>query len=566
MTTPHNAPLSEVEGIKENSNYLRGTIRESLADPITGGLAPADVNLIKFHGSYQQHDRALEAERKKQKLEPLYSFMIRVRLAGGISTAQQWIEMDRLADKYATGTIKLTTRQAFQFHGILKRNLKKTIQEINDSLLDTIAACGDVNRNVMCNPNPAQSPVQAEVYAAAKAINDHLTPNTSAYHEIWLDKNLVAGGEPDSEPIYGKTYLPRKFKIAIAIPPNNDSDIFANDLGLIAIVENNELIGYNIAIGGGMGMTFGSSNTYPRLGNVIGFCPKDQIIELAEKVVTVQRDLGNRSDRKVSRFKYTIDRLGLDVVTAEINARLSNKLQSAKPYQFTSNGDEYGWKRAHDNRWSLTLFVEGGRVVDTPELPLRTVLRQIAELTDGDFRLTGNQNLILANVSEPVKKKIDSLISQHKILPNKTFTGLRQSSLACVALNTCTLAFAEAERYLPSLIDKLDQIVIANNIEKEPIVVRMTGCPNGCARPYLGEIGFVGKAPGRYNLYLGAGFSGDRLNKLYKENLNEQEILETLKPIFADYAQNRNTGERFGNFVIRRNYVAATTEGLTFHS
>lgn len=566
MATAQHTPLSEVETIKENSNYLRGTIVESLANEITGGLAPDDVNLIKFHGSYQQHDRALEAERKKQKLEPLYSFMIRVRLAGGIATPQQWLDMDTLADKYATGTIKLTTRQAFQFHGILKRNLKQTVKEINDSLLDTIAACGDVNRNVMSNPNPAQSVVQPEVYAAAKQINDRLTPQTSAYHEIWLDKKLVAGGEVDNEPIYGKTYLPRKFKIAIAIPPNNDSDIFANDLGFIAIVENNKLIGYNVAIGGGMGMTFGMNHTYPRLATVIGFCSKENIVDVAEKIVTVQRDLGNRSDRKVSRFKYTIDRVGLQTVVDEINARLDEKLLPAKDYSFTSNGDEYGWKKAHDGRWSLTLFIEGGRVVDTQDLPLRSALKAIAKITDGDFRLTGNQNLILANVSDKVKTQIDTILKKERILPNKKFTGLRQNSLACVALNTCTLAFAEAERYLPSLIDKLDEIVVANGIEKEPIVVRMTGCPNGCARPYLGEIGFVGKAPGRYNLYLGAGFSGDRLNKLYKENLNEAEIIEALKPILIDFAQHKKENERFGNFVIRQNYVQATTEGLNFHT
>ena len=565
-TEQQKAPLSEVEIIKENSNYLRGTIKESLADTISGGLATADTNLIKFHGSYQQFDRELESERKKQKLEPLYSFMIRVRLAGGIATAKQWIEMDTLADKYTSGTIKLTTRQAFQFHGVLKSNLKTTVQEINHTLLDTIAACGDVNRNVMCNPNPAQSPVQAEVYNDAQKLNQHLTPQTTAYHEIWLDKELVAGGEPDFEPIYGKTYLPRKFKIAIAIPPNNDSDIFANDLGLIAIVEQNKLVGYNIIIGGGMGMTFGNQATYPRLGNVIGYCPKEQIVDVAEKIVTVQRDFGNRSDRKLSRFKYTIDRFGLHTVVNEINARLSVKLEPAREYTFTSNGDEYGWKKAADNRWSFTLFVEGGRIKNTPELPLRTALRHIADITDGDFRLTGNQNLILANVSADVKKQIDAILTQQNIIPNKTFTGLRQSSLACVALNTCTLAFAEAERYLPLLIDKLDVIIRANNLEKEPIVVRMTGCPNGCARPYLGEIGFVGKAPGRYNVYLGAGFTGDRLNKLYKENLNEEEILDALAPIFADFAKNKTPNERFGDFVVRHNYVKATTEGLNFHA
>jgi sulfite reductase (NADPH) hemoprotein beta-component len=557
---------SEVEIIKENSNYLRGTLKESLENEITGAIAPADTNLIKFHGSYQQYDRDLESERKHQKLEPLYSFMIRVRLAGGIASSEQWLKIDDLADKYANGTIKLTTRQTFQLHGIWKRNLKQTMKEVNRALMSTIAACGDVNRNVMCNPNPNQSPLHAEMYEFAKKISDHLVPQTSAYHEIWLDKQLVASGEKDEEPIYGKTYLPRKFKIGLAIPPHNDIDVFANDLGLIAIEENGRLIGFNIAVGGGMGMTFGNNATYPRLATVIGFCPKEQVIEVSEKIVITQRDLGNRSDRKNARLKYTIDRIGIEQFKEEFHNRLGYKLQDAKPYAFESNGDAYGWAQGTDGKWHLTLFIEGGRVKDTETLKLKSALRSVAEVLQGDFRLTGNQNVIIANITAGQKKQIEKILKEHQVLPDKKLTGLRLNSLACVALNTCSLAFAEAERYLPRLIDKLDEIVINNGIEKEPIVVRMTGCPNGCARPYLGEIGFVGKAPGRYNLYLGAGFSGDRLNKLYRENLNEQEILDALKPILEDYAKTRQTDERFGNFMIRKGYVKETKEGTDFHS
>ena len=558
-------PLSEVEIIKENSNYLRGTINESLNNEITGAIAPADTNLIKFHGSYQQFDRDLESERKHQKLEPLYSFMIRVRLPGGIASSKQWLLIDKLADEYGSGTIKLTTRQAFQLHGIFKNKLKTTIQEINHSLLDTIAACGDVNRNVMCNPNPNQSLLQAEAYAFARKISDHLTPHTRAYHEIWLDKELIVGGEKDIEPIYGKTYLPRKFKIAIAIPPHNDCDIFANDLGLIAIEENGKLAGFNIAIGGGMGMTFGNPQTYPRLANVIGYCSKDQVVDVSEKIVLVQRDFGNRSDRKNARLKYTLDRLGVDTFIQELNVRLGYELLAAKPYHFISNGDAYGWVKGFDGKWHLTLFIEGGRVRDTEQFQLKTALKKIAEIHDGDFRLTGNQNLIIANISVENKKSVEKIFNEYGAESDKKLTGLRLNSLACVALNTCSLAFAEAERYLPSLIDKLDEIVIANGIEQEPIVVRMTGCPNGCARPYLGEIGFVGKAPGKYNLYLGAGFTGDRLNKLYKENIDEKEIIETLQPILEDFAKSRNKSERFGDFVIRKRYVKATIEGKDFH-
>jgi len=558
-------PLSEIEIVKDKSNYLRGTLKESLLDEITGAIAPIDTVLIKFHGSYQQFDRDLESERKRQKLEPLYSFMIRVRMPGGISNSSQWLAISDIADKYANGTIKLTTRQTFQLHGVLKSRLKKTMQEINHALLDTIAACGDVNRNVMSNPNPAQSVFHLETTEFAKKISEHLLPKTSAYHEIWLDKELIAGGEPDVEPIYGKTYLPRKFKIAIAIPPNNDSDIFANDLGLIAIEENGKLIGFNIAVGGGMGMTFGNTETYPRLATVIGYCSKDQVVDVAEKIITVQRDFGNRSDRKNARLKYTLDRLGVEKFTHELNNRLVNKLQSAKAYQFTSNGDTYGWQKGFEGNWHLTIFVEGGRVRDNEKFKLKTALNKIAEIHEGDFRLTGNQNLIIANISVANKKEIEKILIENGIETDKKLSGLRLNSIACVALNTCSLAFAEAERYLPSLIDKIDKILVANGIENEPIVVRMTGCPNGCGRPFLGEIGFVGKAPGKYNLYLGAGFVGDRLNKLYKENIDENEILETLKPILEDYAKNRSESERFGDFVIRKEYLKATIKGIDFH-
>ena len=336
-------------------------------------------------------------------------------------------------------------------------------------------------------------------------------------------------------------------------------------MGLIAIEDKGKLIGFNIAIGGGMGMTFGNTETYPRLASVIGYCPKEQVIDVAEKIMTVQRDFGNRSDRKNARLKYTIDRLGIDKFTEELNNRLITKLQPAKAYQFTSNGDSYGWQKGFEGNWHLTLFIEGGRVLDKVGYRLKSALKAIAEIHHGDFRLTGNQNLIIANITETAKKTIENILKDHGVETSKKLSGLRLNSLACVALNTCSLAFAEAERYLPSLIDKIDIILKENGIENEPIVIRMTGCPNGCGRPFLGEIGFVGKAPGKYNLYLGAGFVGDRLNKLYKENIDENEIIETLKPILEDYAKNRNISERFGDFVIRKKYSKATNEGLDFH-
>lgn len=551
----NNIKLSEVEIIKEGSNFLRGTLKESLANETTGAINAQDSPLIRFHGTYQQYDRDLETERKRQKLEPLYSFMVRVRLPGGVATPEQWLKIDELADKYANSTIKLTTRQAFQFHGVLKRNLKKTIGEINDALMDTIAACGDVNRNVMSNANPAQSPLYQELDKYAALLNQHLTPKTSAYHEIWLDNKLLTGGEPDYEPIYGKTYLPRKFKIALALPPYNDTDIFANDLGLIGIVENDQLTGFNVSVGGGMGTTFGDAKTYPRLGTVIGYIPREKVIDVAEKVVITQRDLGNRSERRYARLKYTIDRLGVEKFKEELFARLGYSLEAPKPYEFTQSGDHFGWLQGKDDKWHLTLFIEGGRVKDSETFQLRTAFRKIAKIHKGEFRLTGNQNLIISNVTSDTRAAIIAILAQYGIISSKRISGARRNSLACVALNTCSLAFAEAERYLPSLLDKIDNLLIESGLEEEPIIVRMTGCPNGCARPYLGEIGFIGKAPGRYNLYLGAGFAGDRLNRLYRENLDEQEILAELTPILKSYASSRLKGERFGDFVVRKEYV-----------
>ena len=586
-----NKKVSEVEIIKDKSRYLRGTLVESLQNAVTGAIAADDTQLIKFHGSYQQTDRDIDSERKRQKLEPLFTYMIRVRVPGGICTPQQWLNMSDLADKYGNGGLKLTTRQAFQLHGILKRDLKKTIQGFNEVLLDSIAGCGDVNRNVMMNPNPYETPAHAEVYEHAKQISAHLTPKTSAYYEIWLENQeddtsvRVEGDSPvgklvakandlltrttaiDNEPIYGKHYLPRKFKIALAIPPHNDVDIYANDIGLTAIIEGGILRGYNVAIGGGFGMTFGMPETYPRLADTIGFCEKDKVVKACEIIMTIQRDWGNRENRKFSRLKYTIDKVGLDVFKAEINSRLGFEMPSAKPYKFESTGDAYGWSENYNGNLNLTLFIEGGRVKDTPQYKLKTALHQVAMLGLGDFRLTGNQNLMICNIPAKSKAKVQDILSEKGVL-RETYkhTALRLNSMSCVALNTCTLAFAEAERYLPRLIDKLDAVVRMNGLDNTEIIIRMTGCPNGCGRPYLGEIGLIGKAIGRYNLYLGAAFNGERLNKLYKEMLNEEEIIAELKPIIEDFSKNREVGEHFGDFTIRKGYVKATIHGLDFHS
>jgi len=566
MDEKNNIPTPSLfEVVKENSNYLRGTIEESLNDPLTGAIRPDDQLLIKFHGTYQQQNRDVDIERKHQKVEPLYSFLIRVRVPGGVTTAQQWLAMDALSTQYADHTLKLTTRQAFQFHGVFKRNLKKTIKEINNSLLDTLAACGDVNRNVMCSANPFESSVHAEVTEDAKRISAHLTPQTNAYHEIWLDGKLMEGGEKEEEPLYGKTYLPRKFKIAIAIPPRNDTDVLSNDLGFIAIVEKGKLLGYNLAVGGGMAFTFGNNSTYPRIADVVGYFSKEKVVEVAEAVLIFQRDHGNRSERKNARLKYTIDRLGLDFFRTEIERIKGITLEPAKPYEFITLGDKFGWSQGENGLWHFGVFVEGGKLADRNGYLAKTAMREIALIHQGTFILTGNQNVVIAQVTDKQKPLIVALLKKYKVVNADTQSALRQNSIACAALPFCGLAFAEAERYLPILITKIDKILEQEGIQHVPITIRMTGCPNGCGRPFLSEIGLVGKAPGKYNLYLGAGFVGDRLNKLYKEMLSEEQILEALSPIFHDFALERNIDEHFGDFVIRKEYVKATTEGLNFH-
>jgi sulfite reductase (NADPH) hemoprotein beta-component len=567
--TEQDGPPSDVEEIKRNSRYLRGTLKESLANPLTGSVTEEDNRLLKFHGSYQQDDRDLRNERRRQLLEPAYQFMIRVRAAGGVLTPKQWLEMDRLAQQYANGSLRLTTRQAIQFHGVLKWNLRQTIKEINETLLTTLAACGDVNRNVMCNPNPYQSQVHAEVYQWAERISRHLSPQTKAYYEIWLnDEKVVDSRETgeEEEPLYGPVYLPRKFKIGMAIPPSNDVDVFSQDLGFIAIVENGQLQGFNVAVGGGMGMTYGDPKTYPQLARVIGFTPAERVVEVAEKVVTIQRDYGNRSVRKYARLKYTIDRRSIDWFVQELHERLGWSLEPARPYHFEHNGDRFGWVKGTGGRHHLTLFIQSGRIRDWDDYPLMTGLREIAKIHTGDFRITPNQNLIIANVSSRKKKQIEELVKAYKLTDGKHVSALRRNSIACVALPTCGLAMAEAERYLPDLLEKIEAIMEEVGLREEEITIRMSGCPNGCARPYLGEIGLTGKAPGKYNLYLGASFAGDRLNKLYKENIGEREILDTLKPIIERYAKEREEGERFGDFVVRAGYVPAVYSGLDFHA
>ncbi|MDJ0758739.1 MAG: NADPH-dependent assimilatory sulfite reductase hemoprotein subunit [Woeseiaceae bacterium] len=555
--------LSDVERIKAASSNLRGSMIESLNDPLTGALADDDTQLSKFHGIYQQDDRDSRSERKRQRLEPAYSFMIRARVPGGLCTPAQWLNMDRIATEFANQSIRLTTRQAFQLHGVIKRDLKETVAAINEEMMDTLAACGDVNRNVMAPTLSGLTDVHAEVQRHAKELSDHLTPATRAYHEIWLDGEKLDTRE--DEPIYGDTYLPRKFKTAFVVPPQNDTDVFAQDLGFIAIVEQGRLVGYNVTVGGGMGMSHGEPATYPRLGSVLGFCSTGDFLQVAEAVVTTQRDFGDRTNRKHARLKYTIDDRGVDWFRDEVESRCGFALEAPRAYAFTGNGDAYGWQRGDDGRWHYLLFVENGRVSDKGDARLKSGLRSIAEVHKGEFRLTPNQNIAISNVADADRSSIEALLEQHGIENSNQASTLRRHSMACVAFPTCGLAMAESERYLPSLVDKLEAMLANAGLDDDAITIRMTGCPNGCARPYIAEIGLVGKGPGRYNLYLGAAFAGERLGRLYRENINEAELLEALQPLFSQYAKAREVDERFGDFCVRTGIIRAVSEGRDFH-
>ena len=560
-----------VEDIKRASAGLRGTLLASLADAVTGALRDDDQTLIKYHGSYQQDDRDVREARRLAKLEPAFSFMIRTRTPGGVINPTQWLQLDAIATTYAERGLRITTRQAFQFHGVVKGELKATMQAINAALIDTLAACGDVNRNVAVAANPLYPEVQAQVLAQGVAVSKHLLPNTRAYYELWLDEERVGGSGEEVEPIYGQAYLPRKFKIGFAIPPLNDVDVFAQDLGYIAILdEAGTLLGYNVSIGGGMGATHGDPETYPRLGNVIGFATPDQVVAVAEAVVTAQRDFGNRAVRKRARLKYTIDDRGLDWFKDEVERRAGFPLGPARAFRFDHNGDRFGWVDAGHDLQHVTLRIPSGRIVDgaldgrgDAVLHL-TGLREIARLLqaeggNAEFRLTSNQNLVIANIPATLQSRVDALLREHALDGWRSASPLRLNALACVALPTCGLAMAEAERYLPDFVNEVDALLARHGIADAPIHLRISGCPNGCSRPYLGEIALVGKAPGRYNLMLGADHRGERLNTLHRENIDEAQLLATLDPLFASYATQRTQGERFGDWLLRSGVIASPT-------
>jgi sulfite reductase (NADPH) hemoprotein beta-component len=553
--------LSAVERIKQGSDALRGTLAEGLIGELSGAVSDDDQSLVKFHGMYQQDDRDRREERAEKKLERLYAFMIRLRVPGGFFTPQQWIATHHIAGENSTGVIKITTRQTIQLHGILKNHVKPTISAFNAVALDSIAACGDVNRNVTCTANPLQSPIHEQVHAYAAKISKLLLPKSNAYYEIWLDQEQLSDKKEEEDPLYQDRYLPRKFKIGIAIPPNNDVDVLTNDLGLIAIIENKELKGFNLAIGGGLGTTHGNAETYPRLATVIGFVPAGNpaadglLFKAIYEIVTIQRDYGNRSDRKLARLKYTVDKYGTDWYRQELEKRTGSRLEEPRPYEFADRTERFGWQQDHKGRWHYTVFVENGRVVDDEKVALKTALLEVAKTGKANFRFTVNQKIIVADVRAKDRKVINGILEKFNILRHtETASAIRKNSIACVALPTCGLALAESQRYLPALISHIEGLLDNHDLGKEEIIIRMTGCPNGCGRPYAAEIGFVGTAPGRYNLYLAGDHEGTRLNRLFKESLDEAAILRELDILFWLYKKERITGERFGDFALRQRW------------
>ncbi len=544
-------PLAANEGIKTASNFLRGTIAEELLDDSTGAISEDNQQLTKFHGLYLQDDRDLRSERRKAKLEKAFSFMLRVRLPGGRCTPEQWLVLDRLADERANGSLRLTTRQTFQFHGLLKGNVKPLVQGMHEVLLDSIAACGDVNRNVMAPPNPERSAAHAAMYDHAKGISEHLLPSTRAYHEIWLDEEKVAGSEPEVEPLYGATYLPRKFKIGFAIPPSNDVDVYSQDLGFIGIVENGELVGYNVTAGGGLGMSHGNVETYPRLADTLGYISADQVNAIGEAVMTTQRDNGDRTNRKHARLKYTIEDMGLDRFKAEVEKRSGITFAPAREIKFTTIQDPHGWHECADGTWFYGLHLLSGRIIDKDGWKMKTALREVAQVHTGDFRLTPSQNVTISGVTADQKDAIEAILAKHGLDKENERSPLRLNALSCVALPTCGLALAESERVLPEVLEKFEAIFEAAGLASDAISLRMTGCPNGCGRPYLAEIGFVGKGPGKYALYIGAKYNGTRLNRMLAPRVTIDESIELLTPIINRYAKERAEGEEFGDFCDR---------------
>ncbi|WCJ57909.1 NADPH-dependent assimilatory sulfite reductase hemoprotein subunit [Fontisphaera persica] len=543
------AKVSPNELLKAGCPTLAGTLAQTLADEQADHFSEEDAQFLKFHGCYQQDDRDVRKQGKK------FIMMVRVRMPGGVLKPAQYVAMDRLASEYGNDTLRVTSRQGIQFHGVLKSGLARTIRGINEALLTTLAACGDVVRNVVTPPPVLHGLAGQQVLADARLLSQSLLPQTPAYHEIWLNgerlklESEVAGDFVD--PLYGKTYLPRKFKISFAIPPVNDVDIFAQCLGFIAIQEDGQVAGYNVVAGGGMGRSHGNQQTFPRLGDLIGYIPRGAVEAAARAVVGIHRDYGDRANRKHARLKYVLADRGVDWFRAELEQRLGFKLEAARPFVFTRQGDWYGWRQLADGTWVLGMFIETGRIRDTESRRLKTALRRVVEELGLEVHLTPANNLLLVGIQEGQRAEVTRILAEHGADPGRAVSAVRGASMACVALPTCGLALAEAERYLPNLMTEIEQALQETGLGGEEIIIRMTGCPNGCARPYMAEIALVGKAPGRYQLFVGGNAAGTRLNRVYKETVKEGEIIGELRALFERFRRERVAHERFGDWAAR---------------
>ncbi len=556
ISTQEPAKLSRNEGLKEGNPLLSGTIAQTLADPAAERFSEDDYEFLKFHGIYQQDDR------DKRKVAKHYMLMVRTKFPGGVLSAPQYVVCDRLADEFGNGTLRITTRQDFQFHGVVKANVRQVMKSLNEALITTIAACGDVERNVMAPPTPATSPLVDQVLAEARALSNKLAPKTPAYHTIWLegqelDLNSTANAN-FVDPLYGKRYLPRKFKTAFVIPPLNDIDIFTNDLGYVVIAENGRLVGYNLLAGGGMGMSHGNAQTFPRMADVVGFLPPEHLEAVTKAVITIHRDFGDRTNRKHARLKYVLEERGVDWFRLELEQRAGIKLAPARPFQFTRQGDLLGWHQQTNGNYFLGLFVENGRVRDAGDYRLKTGLRRVIERFQPEVRLTASQNLLLVNVLPGDRAAIEQVLGEHGVSVANPFSRTRLASMACPALPTCVLALAESERAMPDLLTRIDGLLVELGLQEQELIVRMTGCPNGCARPYTAEVAFVGKAPNKYQIYLGGNEGSTRLNRLYKDSVKGDDLLSELRSVLTQYREQRSPGERFGDFCARVLWPPAT--------
>jgi sulfite reductase (NADPH) hemoprotein beta-component len=541
------AKRSHNEEIKEANPTLAGTIRQTLADAAVDRFSEDDTQFLKFHGIYQQDDRDLRKTGKK------YMFMVRGRLPGGVVPPDLYLTFDQLASDCGNNSLRITSRQGFQFHGVVKGTLGPLMRGINEALATTLAACGDVNRNVMAPPTPATSALVERVQEDARLLSRALLPSTKAYHQIWVDgQELNLGNDAGFvDPLYGKTYLPRKFKTAFAIPPLNDIDIFTNCLGFVAVAEGEKLAGYNLLAGGGLGMSHGNTETFPRMADVIGFFTPEHIEAVAKAVLTIHRDFGDRTNRKHARLKYVLEDRGAQWFREEVERRIGFKLENPRPFKFTKQGDLFGWHKQHDGKLFLGLYVETGRIKDTDNYQLKTALREIVTRFRSELRLTPSQNLLLTNVEPRDQQAISDILARHNIPVENQATIVRRASMACPALPTCGLALAESERLLPDLLTRIEGLMTELGLANEEIIIRITGCPNGCARPFMAEIGFVGKAPNKYQIYLGGNESSTRLNRLFKENVQNAAIVDELRPVLSRYARERQGGERFGDWCER---------------